>query len=88
MKRILSFYTVILFGTVSIFAQPAFESLALTPPMGWNSWNTFRLEINEDLVKEVADVFIEKGLRDAGYEFVVIDDGWQIGKDEYKNIME
>jgi hypothetical protein len=34
--------------------------------MGWNSWNTFRLEIDEDLVKGVADIFVEKGLKDAG----------------------
>jgi alpha-galactosidase len=74
------------FLTVS-YAQNGFDELAKTPPMGWNSWNTFRLEINEDLVKEVADAFIEKGLKDAGYEFVVIDDGWQIDRDKEGNIV-
>lgn len=69
------------------FAQSGFEKLAKTPPMGWNSWNTFRLDINEDLVKEIADIFIEKGLKDAGYEFVVIDDGWQIDRDAEGNII-
>ena len=54
------------------------DDLALTPPMGWNSWNTFRLEINEDLVRGIADMFVEKGFKDAGYEYIVIDDGWQI----------
>ena len=73
--------------SLSVIAQPGFDELAKTPPMGWNSWNTFRLEINEDLVKDVADVFIEKGLKDAGYEFVVIDDGWQIDRDENGNIV-
>jgi alpha-galactosidase len=63
------------------------NGLALTPPMGWNSWNTFRLNINEDLVKQVADMMIEKGFRDAGYEYVVIDDGWQIRRDEEGNII-
>lgn len=63
------------------------NGLALTPPMGWNSWNTFRLKINEDLVKGMADVFIEKGLKDAGYEYVVIDDGWQIDRDAEGNII-
>ena len=53
-----------------------FEGLALTPPMGWNSWNTFALEINEQLVKDVADLFVSLGLKEAGYEYVVIDDGW------------
>ena len=69
------------------YGQNGFDELAKTPPMGWNSWNTFRLEINEDLVKDVADVFIEKGLKDAGYEFVVIDDGWQIDRDKEGNIV-
>ena len=63
------------------------NGLALTPPMGWNSWNTFRLNINEDLVKEVADVMVEKGFKDAGYEYVVIDDGWQIRRDDEGNII-
>lgn len=46
------------------------------PPMGWNSWNTFGWNINEDLIKGIADKFIELGLKDAGYEYVVIDDCW------------
>jgi alpha-galactosidase len=48
----------------------------LTPPMGWNSWNTFGTDINEKLVKDIADKFIELGLKDAGYEYLVLDDGW------------
>lgn len=50
--------------------------LGMTPPMGWNSWNTFGWKINEDLIKGVADVFVESGLKDAGYEYIVIDDCW------------
>lgn len=50
--------------------------LGLTPPMGWNSWNTFSWEINEELIKSAADAFITEGLKDAGYEYVVIDDCW------------
>lgn len=53
-----------------------FDGLAQTPPMGWNSWNTFATDINEDLVKNIADKFIEFGLKDAGYEYIVLDDGW------------
>lgn len=68
-------------------AQDSWDDLALTPPMGWNSWNTFRLEINEEVVKGIADAFIEKGLKDAGYEYIVIDDGWQISRDEEGNII-
>jgi len=51
-------------------------NLANTPPMGWNTWNTFGWNINEELIKNAADIFIEKGLKDAGYEYIVIDDCW------------
>ena len=50
--------------------------LGLTPPMGWNSWNTFTWEINDKLIREAADAFVSEGLKDAGYEYVVIDDCW------------
>jgi len=50
--------------------------LAPTPPMGWNSWNTFGVKINEALIRETADAFVETGLKEAGYEYVVLDDGW------------
>jgi len=51
--------------------------LALTPPMGWNSWNYFSGAINEDDVREIANAMVDRGMRDAGYEYVVIDDTWQ-----------
>ena len=50
--------------------------LGITPPMGWNSWNTFTWEINDKLIREAADAFVSEGLKDAGYEYVVIDDCW------------
>lgn len=50
--------------------------LAKKPPMGWNSWNTFGRDISEDLLKETADAMVSLGYRDAGYEYVVIDDCW------------
>ena len=50
--------------------------LVKKPPMGWNTWNTFGHDINEELIRSSADVFVEAGLRDAGYEYVVIDDCW------------
>lgn len=53
-----------------------FDGLALTPPMGWNSWNTFDTHINEKLVKDIADKIATSGLKEAGYEYVVLDDGW------------
>lgn len=47
-----------------------------TPPLGWNSWNTFASQINDELIRESARAMVETGLKDAGYEYVVIDDCW------------
>ena len=47
-----------------------------TPPMGWNSWNTFGGNINEELIKTTADTMVNEGYLDAGYEYLVIDDCW------------
>ena len=49
-----------------------------TPPMGWNSWNTFAANINEQLIFETADRMADSGLRDLGYEYLVIDDCWSL----------
>lgn len=53
-----------------------FEGLALRPPMGWNSWNTFETNISEQLVRETADIMVSSGMKDAGYIYIVLDDGW------------
>jgi alpha-galactosidase len=45
--------------------------------MGWNSWNRFQTRIDERLIRETADALVESGMRDAGYRYVVIDDGWE-----------
>lgn len=58
-----------------------FENLALTPPMGWNSWNVFACDINESMIREIADAMVETGLKDAGYEYIVIDDCWHGQRD-------
>lgn len=67
----------LLFLCLHIYAQK-FEGLAPTPPMGWNSWNTFQTHINEDLVKHTADVMVSSGMKDAGYTYLVLDDGWML----------
>ena len=54
------------------------KPLAPTPPMGWNSWNTFSWNIHADLIKTSADAMVETGLKDAGYEYIVIDDCWSL----------
>jgi alpha-galactosidase len=53
-----------------------FEGLAFTPPMGWNTWNTFAANIKEDLVKETAEAMIANGMQEAGYTTIVLDDAW------------
>ena len=61
--------------------------LAQTPPMGWMSWNQFSSKINEDLIKEMADAMVSGGFRDAGYQYIFIDDCWQGGRDNRNNII-
>ena len=51
--------------------------LAQLPPMGWNSWNTFGNDISAQLVMDTADFFVASGLKDAGYEYIVMDDLWE-----------
>jgi len=51
--------------------------MAFDPPtMGWSSWNTFGIDISEDLIKQQADAMIANGLFDCGYRFINIDDGY------------
>jgi alpha-galactosidase len=52
------------------------SQLALTPPMGFNTWNTFQTNINEQMLKEMVDTYLSSGMRDAGYRYFVLDDGW------------
>jgi alpha-galactosidase len=69
------FLSVILFSSLYASSQK-WEGLAVTPPMGWNSWNTFQGNINEKLVMETADAMVSSGMRDAGYLYLVLDDAW------------
>jgi alpha-galactosidase len=64
-----------------------FEELAQTPPMGWNSWNKFGCNVSDKLIREMADAMASSGMRDAGYQYVVIDDCWQVGRDSAGNII-
>ena len=48
----------------------------LTPPMGWNSWNKFNCNIDEKLIHKMADAMVVSGMKDAGYQYIVIDDCW------------
>jgi alpha-galactosidase len=68
-------------------ALPALDNgLARTPPMGWNSWNKFACNVSEGAVRGVAAAMVKNGMKDAGYQYVVIDDCWQISRDAEGNI--
>ena len=70
----------------ALMITPAFgqetSKFAATPQMGWNSWNKFGVNINEDLIKATADKMVELGLVDAGYIYLNLDDGWHGERDE------
>jgi alpha-galactosidase len=78
MKKL--FVALFLFLFLTGFAQK-FEGLAPAPPMGWNSWNHFACNIDEKTIREVADIMVTNGMKEAGYVYVNIDDCWQGQRD-------
>jgi alpha-galactosidase len=75
MKKIEYFIIALCFLYNPLMAQkPA--GVAITPPMGWNSWNCFREDVDEARVRSIADAMVSSGMKDAGYQYIVIDDGW------------
>jgi alpha-galactosidase len=54
--------------------------------MGWNSWNRFGCDVDEELIRETADAMVASGMKDAGYEYVVIDDCWHGERDEHGSL--
>jgi alpha-galactosidase len=59
----------------------------LTPMMGWSSWNNYRINISEDIIKKQADAMISNGMASAGYQFINIDDGFFGGRDKQGNLI-
>jgi alpha-galactosidase len=87
------FFAKICLVMLTVVMMPAFgraldNGLAKTPPMGWNSWNKFGCKgLNEKVVRETADTMVSSGMKDAGYQFVILDDCWQTGRDASGNIV-
>lgn len=83
-KKLISLLGLLFIGTGLMFGQaenkPGFKKL--TPVMGWSSWNNYRVNINEDIIKAQADAMVESGMKDAGYEYINVDDGFFGGRDE------
>ena len=73
MIKFLLTFTLVL--TLNCQAQEV-DGLALTPPMGWNTFNTFAGNFNEKLIREMADLLVSSGMKDAGYAYVIVDDNW------------
>jgi alpha-galactosidase len=63
------------------------NGLARTPPMGWNSWNRFGCNINDSLIRSIADAMVSSGMQAAGYQYVNLDDCWQVSRDSAGNIV-
>jgi len=82
MKRAL----ILLLLVSPIFAN-AQATLAATPPMGWNTWNKFGCNVSDTLIRQAADTMVSSGMKDAGYQYVVIDDCWQVSRDKDGNIV-
>jgi len=64
-----------------VTSAQASASLAPTPPMGWNSWNKFGCNVSDKLIREMADAMVSSGMQAAGYQYVNIDDCWQVSRD-------
>ncbi|MCX7985984.1 MAG: glycoside hydrolase family 27 protein [Bacteroidales bacterium] len=71
----------LLLGSLLSLNAQKYEGIAKTPPMGWNSWNRFGCNINEQIIREMADAMVASGMKDAGYIYINIDDCWQGGRD-------
>ena len=83
---ILALLACFLVGTFATLLAPATSaqasaSLAPTPPMGWNSWNKFGCNVSDKLIREIADAVVSSGMQAAGYQYVNIDDCWQVSRD-------
>ncbi len=84
MKRFLALMFSLLI--VSIASAQNLYNLVPTPPMGWNSWNLVEKEVNEQILKEIADAMVKNGMREAGYQYILIDDFWVGGRDNQNRL--
>jgi len=73
--------------TPSATYAPFNDNLAPTPPMGWNSWNPFGKNVSEQVIRETADAMVNSGLKDAGFNYLVIDDYWQGLRDTITGVL-
>ncbi|KAL9121057.1 MAG: hypothetical protein Q9187_002385 [Circinaria calcarea] len=70
---------IIVLSSARIQAQ-SYNGLAVTPAMGWNNWNAFACDVSEDLLLGTAEKIVDYGLHDLGYNYVILDDCWSVGR--------
>ena len=81
-KKALPFFSLAILALLAAMpARASDNGLAKTPPMGWNSWNAFHCHVSDDMIRGMADAMVSSGMKDAGYEYIVIDDCWQVARD-------
>ena len=85
-RRLLLFFAVALLTSLHTTAANR-DSLALTPPMGFMTWNKYKEDINEQLIRQIANKMAADGYAEAGYKYIFIDDAWQGGRDKRNNIL-
>ena len=85
-RRLLLFFAIALLTSLHTTAANR-DSLALTPPMGFMTWNKYKEDINEQLIRQIADKMAADGYAKAGYKYIFIDDAWQGGRDKRNNIL-
>jgi alpha-galactosidase len=89
MKEIMkTFYRFILLQICTLMVQAYDNGLGLTPPMGWNTWNKFHCNIDEELIKATARSVVDLGLDKFGYKYINLDDCWQESRNSTGFIVE
>jgi alpha-galactosidase len=76
-----TFLVILLLFLMQVGHPQKFTDLAKTPPMGWNSWNKFGCNVSEEMIREMADAMVSSGMKEAGYQYINIDDCWHGQRD-------
>ena len=88
MKKVVLVLMILFFGSYQGFSQNLqMNNRPKTPYLGWSSWNEFRVNIDEKMIREQADFMVSSGMAAAGYTYIGIDDGFQGGRDDYGNLL-
>src|SRR4051812_20231667 len=87
MKPICVFFCLLIATYTSIKAQDSTAMLCATPPLGWNSWNLFEEKVCDSLLRQIADTMVANGMKNAGYEYIIIDDLWTAGRDNKNRLV-